>query len=125
MQVNLGNRSWVLLLAIMLATAGTGMASTSWRQYTLTRSDVCRIESDVEELPGGSRFDDYDRVYAGQMENDRYVVTGVLTRSRNPATPIGSHEKLPLVFDGGCDVITIKYDLQSKTVLSVRCNGEA
>lgn len=113
------------LVILLWIAVGAGMTTVSWGQYLLTRSDICRIESEIKDLPGKNKLSEYSRVYAGRMEDGRYIVTGVLMRSRDSTVEIVPHEELPLVFDGGCDVITVKYDLQEKIVLSIRCNGEA
>jgi hypothetical protein len=32
---------------------------------------------------------------------------------------------LPVIVDGGCDVVTVEYDVSSASFVEVTCNGEA
>lgn len=38
---------------------------------------------------------------------------------------VGNTDKLPLIMDGGCGVITVIYDPKAGVVKSATCNGEA
>lgn len=122
--IKIFTRSWMLYLFLVIII-GDCMAGTPWSNYKLSRADVCRIESEIKELPGGKGLDRYSRYYAGRLENGRYVVTGVFLADSDGAVEVVPYKELPLVFDGGCDVITFKYDLQEQAVVSMHCDGDA
>jgi hypothetical protein len=68
----------------------------------------------------------YARHYAGVTEGDHRVIVGKLVTADGFYTTagiyIGIEAEFPLVFDGGCDVITVRYDPSSKQIWS-QCNG--
>jgi hypothetical protein len=69
---------------------------------------------------------DYARHYAGVTEGDRRIIVGVFVIQRwldeTAGIYIGSDAELPHIADGGCGVITVRYDPSSKQIRS-RCNG--
>ena len=101
------------------------MAASPNLRYRLNRADICQIESEITELPDGRNLYSYHRYYAGRVEGKSYIVTGVFVNSHEAGVTIVLYEQLPLIFDGGCDVITVKYNLVEKRVVSMRCNGDA
>jgi hypothetical protein len=38
---------------------------------------------------------------------------------------VGSTDQLPMIFDGGCSVLSLLYDPRSGELKEVECNGEA
>ncbi len=43
----------------------------------------------------------------------------------NAQVVITTAEKLPMILDGDCGVVTIEYDASTEAFLRVSCNGEA
>jgi hypothetical protein len=71
---------------------------------------------------------DYARHYAGVTQGGRRIIVGVFVIHRwldeTAGIYIGSDAELPHINDGGCSVITVRYDPSSKQIRS-RCNGVA
>jgi hypothetical protein len=69
---------------------------------------------------------DYARHYAGVTEDDRRIVVGKFVTARwfdeTAGIFIGSDAELPEIADGGCGVITVRYDPSTKEIRSW-CNG--
>ena len=69
---------------------------------------------------------DYARHYAGVTEGDRRIIVGVFVIQRlldeTAGIYIVSDAELPRISDGGCSVITVRYDPSSKQIRS-QCNG--
>jgi len=101
------------------------MAGGGWDSYKLTQTEISKIEAKVVELPEGRSIKNYNRYYAGRLERGLYIVTAVYISGINGRAIIVPYGELPLVLDGGCDVIKIKYNLAEKSIISIRCNGSA
>ncbi|TAA41624.1 hypothetical protein [Pseudoxanthomonas winnipegensis] len=91
----------------------------------LSLSDVASIEAHLGPLPEGGPIEKYVRYYSGRFEDGEYVVTGVFLREGPSGIRLVSYDKLPVVFDGGCSVVTLKYELNTRVVKYIRCNGVA
>jgi hypothetical protein len=70
----------------------------------------------------------YARYYAGYTDNRHRLIAGEFIRStiveRAPGIQLlPDREKFPVIFDGGCSVINVVYDVDSAKMLSVNCNG--
>jgi len=69
---------------------------------------------------------DYARHYAGVTEGDRRVIVGEFVAAgwfdEIAGIYIGSDAELPHIADGGCGVVTVRYDPSTKEIKS-RCNG--
>jgi hypothetical protein len=73
---------------------------------------------------GASPISSYARYYARIIDNDRDVLIGVfLLGSSTPGIRLVSRDNLPSILDGGCTVVTVKFDLASGAFLGGRCNG--
>ncbi len=107
------------------------------------RALMDEIESSVRLPTGAHPIADYGRYYAFDgMDKVRavYLVPLVLPRSLRargsrqdwvndlPADKRrweGRADRLPHVFDGGCMMVTIEYDIATKRFLRVDCDGNA
>jgi hypothetical protein len=88
----------------------------------------------IAELEGGLRIpqtleagplQDYVRHYAGVTEFGRRIIVGVLVKKSpddKPGVYIGNEAELPRIADGGCGIVTVRYDPSSKEIRA-RCNG--
>ncbi len=72
----------------------------------------------------------YDREYSGfVLDDSKYIICQMVffTIFWDPCNP--EDEELPdsfsIIFDGGCAVVTVVFDVENKTVVSIVCNGEA
>ncbi len=82
-------------------------------------------------MPAGARpIASYSRYYAGAQKDGRPIVHGTFVLDgllKRPAAPINIVEEqdMPVILDGGCAIVNLQFDVQSKQVLSIFCNGEA
>ncbi len=90
-----------------------------------------RIEATIK-LPRGSRpLADYERYYAVDTASGRRMIFGLyLIDGEDPPGTSKLHllddaSKLPIVMDGGCGVIQVRWDVASAQIVSVACNGLA
>jgi hypothetical protein len=62
----------------------------------------------------------------GEGSDDGYLI-GVYEHfgSSRGNVAIVSYKSLPVIADGGCSVLTIRYSLREHRIESVRCNGYA
>jgi hypothetical protein len=87
---------------------------------------VFHLPDDSRRAEKASSLFDYARHYAGVTEGDRRIVVGVFViprwHSETAGIYIESEAELPMIFDGGCGVITVRYDPSTKEIRSL-CNG--
>jgi hypothetical protein len=89
-------------------------------------SIMSRIESAVAMPTGAAPLGAYGRYYALESRTDGVrKILAVFVREPSPQRHWVSQNELPLVLDGGCDIVTLTYDLDADRVERVECNGEA
>lgn len=73
------------------------------------------------------QLNEYTRHYAfKKVKNTEYVfAVYVFKRAKKGGIVITTFNKLPIIFDGGCSVIELKYSLHQKKIDSLFCHGEA
>jgi hypothetical protein len=85
-----------------------------------------RIENMVVMPPGVHALASYDRYYTQGLGKDPYIL-GVFRF--NPAgrgvLHFVGYGSLPAIFDGGCNVIRIRYSYTNPPHVEVHCNGVA
>ena len=80
------------------------------------------IESTIELPAGAYDLDQYSRTY---MFGERKILA-IYTSSGQPGRVwVSRPADFPMVFDGGCSVVNVVYDLETRTFLRVACNGSA
>jgi len=71
----------------------------------------------------------YARRYGGAIEDGRRVIWGSFAlrglMPNDAAIEIFDHMPPPLWEDGGCSIVTLKFDVPSKRIVWIACNGEA
>jgi hypothetical protein len=83
-----------------------------------------RIEALVAMPQGASSLTLYGRYYALEVRSDGVVkVLGVYVREPSPRRHWVKQNELPLVMDGGCDIVTLTYDARLDRVDRIECNG--
>jgi hypothetical protein len=91
--------------------------------WTPSDSQIAELEDLVRQKR--SQSVSYARHYAGVMQGDRRIISGVFVAEgigEKPGVYVASEAELPAILDGGCSVIHVTYDLSSKDLTS-RCNG--
>ncbi len=120
-------------LALVVAIAPLARA-----QNSVSEATIREIESQVVMPRGARSLDLYDRYYAPDRIGEREVVVGVfLLRSsfsgqtREGVAPVtaidnvftASATQLPVVMDGGCNVVTIYFDVATQRLMTIRLDG--
>lgn len=85
-----------------------------------------RIEAVVTLPPGASPLPTYDRFYALEERDDgvRKVLGTFMRGQPQQQRHWVEQSELPLVMDGGCDIVTLTYDVDADRIERVECNGE-
>lgn len=90
--------------------------------WTPNDRQIAELERLLRLPKNGGLLQDYARHYAGVTENDRRIVVGVFANpewhNETAGIYIASEAELPMVFDGGCGVITVRYDPSTKQMRS-------
>lgn len=85
-----------------------------------------RIEALISLPAGASPLPLYERFYAWEARDDGVrKVFGTYVRGGSPGRHWVNQNELPLVMDGGCDIVTLTYDVDADRIERVECNGEA
>jgi len=84
-----------------------------------------RIEATITMPPGASSMSLYGRYYAWESRDDGVrKVLGTYVRGERPERHWVHQNELPLVLDGGCDIVTLTYDFDADRIERVECNGD-
>jgi hypothetical protein len=89
---------------------------------------MARIEAKTG-IPSGAPIASYDRFYAYAGDGGGKIVVAIYVR-HDPGGPgkgrrwVAARD-LPLIFDGGCSVVNLLFDLEADKVVKLSCNGRA
>jgi hypothetical protein len=88
---------------------------------------IQRIEKQLVLPPGSKLLEAYTRYYFGTSSGERQILGGTFLHESREAggVKIVNQADAPLIFDGGCTVVHLKYDIQDDKTVSIFCNGEA
>lgn len=123
--------SRVVLIAALVSTLPACQPQTPPSSATSAANRetalVDEIESQVAMPKGSGPLKDYARFYA---EAPAGKIVGLYIRGGNGNLPSGARrwvrfEALPSIDDGGCSVVNIVFDLTTRKVEQVVCNGLA
>lgn len=103
----------ILLTAILLG----GCAHSLSNEDDLMRSIEGNVSLPKEAAPLGR----YRRHYAWGKD-DRDTVIAIYALGGKPARLWLPEDEMPIILDGGCTVVTFRYDLKSKLVSDLKCN---
>jgi hypothetical protein len=114
--------------AVILAGAAALLASVNTANAENWSPDPVLI-SNVEKglvLPKGANpMVEYNRYYFGTFSGGKRILSAVFLREKGPGSvKIIKEAEAPQVLDGGCSVIHLKYDADSKKIISLFCNGD-
>jgi hypothetical protein len=122
-------RAAVCIIYIVLI--GTVRASDLVSEWTPNLAEVAPVEGTLNMPEGSSSLKRYIRHYAGTVLKGHRVLLGhfELGPTANGADGeirlVKSKKDLPVVFDGGCAIISFRYDMTEQCVLNLSCNGVA
>jgi hypothetical protein len=88
-------------------------------------AEVQTIERSVVLPPGAEPVRAFARYYAGVNRNGHRIIRGIYVLGEDARIVMTNEEKLPMILDGGCGVVTVEYDVSAGAFLMVSCNGEA
>lgn len=84
-----------------------------------------RIEATITMPLGASSISLYGRYYAWESRDDGVrKVLGTYVRGESSERHWVRQNELPLVLDGGCDIVTLTYDVNSDRIERVECNSD-
>ncbi len=127
-------------MALALAAACTASAAVArlGRSWWPDMQTITALEAQARtRLPAGAApLERYDRSYAGVWISGRRMVEGVYWKVPDepyrdgrppplPAIHIVAPDKLPFSSDGGCDTVTVIYDMATAKFAGAFCNGVA
>ena len=122
-------RAAVCIIYIVLI--GTVRASDLVSEWMPNLAEVARVEGTLNMPEGSLSLKRYIRYYAGTVLKGHRVLLGhfELGPTANGADGeirlVKSKKDLPVVFDGGCAIISFRYDMTEQRVLNLSCNGVA
>ncbi|MCJ9430222.1 hypothetical protein [Kordiimonas marina] len=113
------------LLFPVSVDAETYASSGGWQ---VRNADIEQLESKLslpkEAYPLGS----YQRYYQGQIVAGHKVVLGHFLHtdpSKFGVVILSSQAPMPRIFDGGCIMVTVRWNYDAQKTISVACNGRA
>jgi hypothetical protein len=127
MRPNKSRNNAVLVLTVVLFVCVSSVAQNSEiaAAWEPTAELVAQLEGQIHLPKGASPLLSYTRYYVGSTINGHRVVVGTYQHSGGRVVIEKSAHDLPIVFDGGCDIINIRYDVSKKRFIDVFCNGVA
>jgi hypothetical protein len=81
------------------------------------------IEADLTMPAGAAPLDAYTRYYAYEPSSDSIVA--VFLRGGEIGAKVVPRDALPMVLDGGCDVVRLRYSVAERQVIMIGCSGVA
>ncbi|RZZ88322.1 hypothetical protein [Pseudoxanthomonas winnipegensis] len=110
-----------MLLAALLMSACTGPGAQHLDDAQLVKT----LEQQVRLPKDASPLSDYTRYYTLTADG---MLVGVYVKDFDGGdrqAHLVSKREMPLILDGGCSVINVRYDPDANKVLRVFCNGIA
>lgn len=119
-----------LAMSIVLVCACTPLAAAP------TRAQIAALESTIVMPEGAEELDSYARFYSsrdGQWIDGELFLGDLawmlehrtISQRLGPRTFIVSPNNMPGIRDGGCGVLTLRYDTQTREMQGPACNGLA
>jgi hypothetical protein len=105
-----------------LTSMGCAAAESAWGP---DRKVIEEIEHTVSLPAGAKPIVQYSRYYAGAMRHGVRVVVGTWITGLDVSRIVPSEADLPVIYDGGCDIVNIEYDVKRHRFIKIYCNGVA
>ena len=124
----------LILLPVLLAP--NSVCAQSW---TPDVAIISKLETGIKPSDRPLRYSpghlpvvgQYARYYFGYKANNHRMISGEFVfpfgTKMKPAGiyMVGSERGFPTIFDGGCSVIHVVYDVEEVRMVSLQCNGVA
>lgn len=127
-------RNFLVLALIALGWTGTGLArphadEPAPKSWTPTTALVAEVESQLR-MPKDKVLGDYARYYYGEYEGGHRQLVGTFVRKGMFQQTAGvkivpGEEDVPRIYDGGCLIVHLVFDADTKQVVLLKCNGSA
>ena len=106
----------ILFILIIFNTA-TGCSNNSDIEQDLKKMEIL---VDIKNFKEPNMYNRYYFI-------DNGIANGIYIKSDfgHGLIHVVKDSDLPIIMDGGCSIINIKFDLKNKKVLSAFCNGDA
>lgn len=125
-------RTKLAVRALLLSVAGTAIAISAWSlrskvdQSAGLKVTVAEMEKELRLPVGSYPLSSYDRFYAKDL-TQHGVIHGVFRHrvGRQGEVRIVPSSSLPVIFDGGCSIIRLRYSIATQQVDYIACNGDA
>ncbi len=105
-----------------LTSVGCAAAESVW---TPDRKVIEEIEHTVSLPAEAKPIVQYSRYYAGAVRHGVRVVVGTWITGLDVSRIVPSGADLPVIYDGGCGIVNIEYDVKGHRFIKVYCNGVA
>ncbi len=130
-------RGLAVLIAALLA--GPVAAQSPDGDWLPTKVQVQALEATLIMPDGAGQLSYLHRTYRGITVDGRRLIVGMMVKP-SPREAEGSNRTWPreagveilpgstgglVVMDGGCSVVNVRYDPESREVLAAFCNGDA
>lgn len=90
-----------------------------------SKAEVQEIERSVVLPHGAEPVEAFVRYYAAVSRNGHRIIRGIYVLGEEARIVMTTAERLPMVLDGGCGVVTVEFDASARAFLETSCNGEA
>jgi hypothetical protein len=107
-------------LPIESALAMNSPPSDVWRP---TSADLRFLERNLVLPVDALALDKYTRYYAGSIRDGRRIIRGVLVSGTSRVVIMSSLSDLPVILDGGCQIVNVEYDIGRRQLVRAACNG--
>ena len=111
---------WLCILSSLLLM--TACSSADEQRQTMLMNEV----ETLVRLPNGAEpLNEYSRYYTYGHEGEVVAVyAGRYLATKPERKWVTDSRKLPVIMDGGCGVVNVRFDIRSKKAVTW-CNGEA
>ena len=109
---------------ILSGLASMGCTATEFA-WTPDRKIIEEIEHTVNLPAEAKPIVQYSRYYAGAVRRGTRVVVGTWITGLDVSRIVSSEADLPVIYDGGCGIVNIEYDVKRHRFVKVYCNGVA
>lgn len=123
-------KSTIVIASVVTIGCAGVRTGTQQRIENNQQDNIAALVQDVERdlrLPAGAnKLTSYDRYYAKEENSKGRFIVGIL-QYKSAGTGeirIAKPGALPIIFDGGCGVVRIRYSIDHKKLEMVECNGE-